>query len=82
MEQHAENVLKHHKARELRRTQLEAEMDSAKLPSEKRVEMRKILRQKETNYLRLRRAKMNASMFERICILGLITLFLFSLKSA
>lgn len=71
MEQHAENVLKHHKARELRRTQLEAEMESARLPEEKRVEMRKILRQKETNYLRLRRAKMNASMFQRICTLGL-----------
>lgn len=33
--------------------------------------MRRLLRQKETNYLRLRRAKMNKSMFEHIKVLGL-----------
>lgn len=71
MEQHAENVLKHHRARELRRTQLEKEMALANFPEERRVEMRKMLRQKETNYLRLRRAKLNVSIFERICILGI-----------
>lgn len=72
-------MLKQHKAREQRRNQLEAEMESVRLPEEKRVEMRKILRQKETNYLRLRRAKMNVSMFERICTLGI---FLIKSKSS
>lgn len=71
MEQHAENVLKHYTARELRRSQLEKEMSKANLPEEKRIQMRKVLRQKETNYLRLRRVKMNSSMFEHISILGL-----------
>lgn len=71
MEQHAENVLKHHKAREFRRQQLENEMVKAGLPSNLKEQMRKLLRQKETNYLRLRRAKMNKSMFESICVLGI-----------
>jgi serine/threonine protein kinase len=71
MEQHAENVLKHHKAREFRRQQLENEMIKASLPSNLKEQMRKLLRQKETNYLRLRRAKMNKSMFESICVLGI-----------
>jgi hypothetical protein len=71
MEQHAENVLKHHKAREFRRVQLETEMEKAGLPDELKNQMRKLLRQKETNYLRLRRAKMNKSMFDFIKVLGL-----------
>jgi len=33
--------------------------------------MRKMLKQKETNYLRLKRAKMNRSMFEVISKLGI-----------
>lgn len=64
------------KAREVRRTQLETEMTAESLTDEQRDEMRKALRQKETNYLRLRRAKMNASMFEQICVLGLGTYLL------
>jgi serine/threonine-protein kinase LATS1/2 len=71
MEQHAENVLKHHKAREYRRMQLETEMISANLKNESKDQMRKLLIQKETNYLRLRRAKLNTSMFETIKILGI-----------
>ena len=71
MEQHAENVLKHHKAREFRRNQLETEMTKASLLPNIKDQMRRLLRQKETNYLRLRRAKMNKSMFEHIKVLGL-----------
>ena len=71
MEQHAENVLKHHKARALRRQQLETEMTKAALSSSVKEQFRKILQQKETNYLRLRRAKMNKSMFEHIKVLGI-----------
>ena len=41
------------------------------LPPSLKDQMRKLLRQKETNYLRLRRAKMNKSMFEHIKVLGL-----------
>lgn len=71
MEQHAENILKHHKAREFRSFQLENEMTKVDLPPSLKDQMRKLLRQKETNYLRLRRAKMNKSMFEHIKVLGL-----------
>jgi serine/threonine-protein kinase LATS1/2 len=71
MEQHAENILKHHKAREYRRFQLENEMTKVDLTPSLKEQMRKLLRQKETNYLRLRRAKMNKSMFEHIKVLGL-----------
>ncbi|CAF0833704.1 unnamed protein product [Brachionus calyciflorus] len=71
MEQHAENVLKHHKARESRRLQLENEMKKLGLSNEERDQLRKLLRIKETNYLRLRRAKMNKSMFEHIKTLGI-----------
>ena len=68
MEQHAENVLKQHKLRNMRREQLEIEMDRAAIPDDQRNQMRKLLRQKETNYLRLRRAKMNKNMFMMIMI--------------
>ncbi len=71
MEQHAENVLKHHRAREYRRQQLETEMSKASLPAHLKEQMRKLLRQKETNYLRLRRAKMNKDMFEHVKVLGI-----------
>ena len=70
MEQHAENILKHHKAREYRGYQLENEMTKVDLTPSLKEQMRKLLRQKETNYLRLRRAKMNKSMFEHIKVLG------------
>jgi tRNA A-37 threonylcarbamoyl transferase component Bud32 len=70
MEQHAENVLKNQKAREYRRQQLENEMSKMDLPDSIREDFRKLLRQKETNYLRLRRAKLNASMFELLKQIG------------
>jgi serine/threonine-protein kinase LATS1/2 len=70
MEQHIENVFKHRKAREYRRMQLENEMLKATLPDELQEQMRKLLCQKETNYIRLKRAKMNILMFETIKLLG------------
>lgn len=71
MEQHAENILKHRKAREFRRNQLEAEMNQAAMQPSVKEQMRKLLQLKETNYLRLRRAKMNKSMFEHVKVLGI-----------
>lgn len=70
MEQHVENVLKSHKQRIYRRNQLEREMAKMKMPEETKVEMRKLLNQKESNYIRLRRAKMDKSMFVKIKPIG------------
>jgi hypothetical protein len=71
MEQHMENIFKHRKAREYRHMQLERELSKADIPSELKDQMYKLLCQKETNYLRLRRAKMNKSMFETVKLLGI-----------
>jgi serine/threonine-protein kinase LATS1/2 len=57
MEQHIENVLKSHKQRLYRRNQLEREMAKMKMPDETKIEMRKLLNQKESNYIRLKVAK-------------------------
>lgn len=70
MEQHIENVHKSHKQRIFRRNQLEKEMRKISLSEEAQVQMRKMLYQKESNYIRLKRAKMNKSMFTKIKPLG------------
>ncbi|XP_063706685.1 serine/threonine-protein kinase Warts isoform X2 [Culicoides brevitarsis] len=70
MEQHVENVMKSYKQRNFRRTQLELEMSKMKLPEETKGEMRKLLFQKESNYIRLKRAKMDKSMFAHIKKIG------------
>ncbi|KAL7026087.1 hypothetical protein ACKWTF_013785 [Chironomus riparius] len=70
MEQHVENVLKSHKQRLYRRHQLEREMAKMKMPDETKIEMRKLLNQKESNYIRLKRAKMDKSMFVKIKPIG------------
>lgn len=70
MEQHVENLIKSHKEREKRRLQLEREMFKAKLPESEQAQMRLALYQKESNYIRLKRAKMNKTMFEKIKTLG------------
>lgn len=70
MEQHIENVLKSHKQRLYRRNQLEREMAKMKMPDETKIEMRKLLNQKESNYIRLKRAKMDKSMFVKIKMIG------------
>lgn len=70
MEQHVENLIKSYKQRNFRRTQLELEMSKMKLPEETKVQMRKLLFQKESNYIRLKRAKMDKSMFAQIKKIG------------
>lgn len=52
MEQHIENVLKSHKQRLYRRLQLETEMAKIGLSAEAQCQMRKMLSQKESNYIR------------------------------
>ncbi|XP_021373654.1 serine/threonine-protein kinase LATS2-like isoform X2 [Mizuhopecten yessoensis] len=70
MEQHIENVLKSHKEREKRCLQLEREMSKVGLSDEAQHQMRRMLHQKESNYIRLKRAKMDKSMFEKLSSLG------------
>ena len=59
MEQHIENIIKSHKERQERRLQLEREMDKIDLDEETREKMVRILHQKESNYLRVKRSKMD-----------------------
>lgn len=70
MEQHVENLIKSQMQRERRRQQLESEMAKVGLTEEAQLEMRRMLRQKESNYIRLRRAKMDRSMFKKIKTIG------------
>ncbi|KAK7493110.1 hypothetical protein BaRGS_00015631 [Batillaria attramentaria] len=70
MEQHVENVLKIHQQRMRRRMQLENEMAKVQLSEEAARQMRRMLHQKESNYIRLKRAKMDKAMFEKIKTLG------------
>lgn len=71
MEQHVENILKNHQQRIRRRKQLESEMQRVGLSTEAQEQMRMMLCQKESNYIRLKRAKMDKSMFKRIKTLGI-----------
>lgn len=70
MEQHVENILKSYKQRTFRRMQLEKEMTKIGLCAEAQCQMRKMLSQKESNYIRLKRAKMDKSMFTKIKPIG------------
>ncbi|KAG5882138.1 hypothetical protein JTB14_005967 [Gonioctena quinquepunctata] len=70
MEQHIENVIKSYRQRMFRRMQLEKEMNKIGLSPEAQMQMRKMLSQKESNYIRLKRAKMDKSMFVRIKPIG------------
>ncbi|KAM8975155.1 serine/threonine-protein kinase LATS2 isoform 2-T2 [Pelodytes ibericus] len=71
MEQHVENVLKTYQQKVNRRLQLEQEMAEAGLCEAVQEQMRKILYQKESNYNRLKRAKMDKSLFVKIKTLGI-----------
>ncbi|XP_033846352.1 serine/threonine-protein kinase LATS1 [Periophthalmus magnuspinnatus] len=71
MEQHVENILKNHQMRIRRRKQLESEMQRVGLSPDAQEQMRMMLCQKESNYIRLKRAKMEKSMFKRIKTLGI-----------
>ena len=70
MEQHVENLFKQQEQRKIRRQQLETEMSRVGLPIQEQEQMRKLLSQKESNYIRLRRAKMDKSMFTKIKVVG------------
>lgn len=70
MEQHIENVHKSYKQRLFRRVQLETEMAKIGLSAEAQCQMRKMLYQKESNYIRLKRAKMDKSVFTKIKPIG------------
>ncbi|XP_072534727.1 serine/threonine-protein kinase LATS1 isoform X1 [Salminus brasiliensis] len=71
MEQHVENILKNHQQRIRRKKQLESEMQRVGLSEDAQEQMRMMLSQKESNYIRLKRAKMEKSMFEKIKTLGI-----------
>lgn len=71
MEQHVENILKIHQQRLRRKKQLENEMKRVGLSEDAQDQMRMMLSQKESNYIRLKRAKMEKSMFEKIKTLGI-----------
>ncbi|XP_071990386.1 serine/threonine-protein kinase LATS2 isoform X2 [Engystomops pustulosus] len=71
MEQHIENVLKTYRQKMNRRIQLEQEMAKAGLSEVVQEQMRKILYQKESNHNRLKRAKMDKSLFVKIKTLGI-----------
>ncbi|KAL5009752.1 hypothetical protein ScPMuIL_012057 [Solemya velum] len=61
MEQHVENVLKSHQERQRRRLQLESEMAKANLCEDAQKQMRKMLCQKESNYIRQKEQKWNGT---------------------
>ena len=71
MEQHVENVLKFQQLREKRKKQLEIEMSKCGLSEESQTEMRKMLVQKESNHIRMKRSKMTRSMFSKVKTLGM-----------
>uniref|UniRef100_W5NK60 non-specific serine/threonine protein kinase n=1 Tax=Lepisosteus oculatus TaxID=7918 RepID=W5NK60_LEPOC len=71
MEQHVENILKNHQQRIRRKKQLESEMQRVGLSEDAQEQMRMMLCQKESNYIRLKRAKMDKSMFVKIKTLGI-----------
>lgn len=70
MEQHVENIIKNYKQRQFRRSQLEQEMNKIGLNPECQLQMRKMLSQKESNYIRLKRAKMDKTMFKKMKTIG------------
>lgn len=76
MENRMDQVERTHKERLDRMRQLEYEMDKMGLDSNSKDQMRQLLLQKESNYMRMRRQKMNKSMFERIKLLGVTLSYL------
>lgn len=71
MEQHVENIIKSHHQRMQRRMKLEQEMAKRGLDEPTSEQMRRILYQKESNFLRIKRAKMHKDMFKTVKPLGI-----------
>lgn len=63
--------MKNIKEREKRRVQFEEEMDKVGFFHDVRDQMRKILMKKETNYIRLKRLKMDIIMYDKISKIGI-----------
>ena len=70
MEQHIENVIKSYQQRQQRRMKLELEMSKRGLDEATCEQMRKLLAQKESNFLRMKRAKMSMSQFDIVRPIG------------
>ena len=70
MEQHVENVVKYYDDRRKRRMQLEQEMVKLEVDEKKQELYRKVLAVKESNFIRLKRGKMNKSQFKKIKTIG------------
>lgn len=70
MEQHVENLIKNYTQRQTRKLQLEKEMAKANLSADAQEQMRRMLQQKESNYIRMKRSKMKKDMFEKIQKVG------------
>ena len=71
MEQHIENVIKESKQRSARQMRLEKELAQLNVNDPVMSEqMRCVLRKKETNYLRMKRAKLNKKHFKKIKAIG------------
>lgn len=70
MEQHVENVLKAYQQRQQRRVKLEVEMGKRGLDEATCEQMRKLLAQKESNFLRMKRAKMHRDQFDIVKPIG------------
>lgn len=70
MEQHIENVLNSCEQRQTRKNQLETELKLSNLPASTQLQIRQLLIQKESNYIRLQRTKINKDMFTKIKTIG------------
>ncbi|CAD5209301.1 unnamed protein product [Bursaphelenchus xylophilus] len=70
MEQHTEKLIQQWKERNQRALQLSRDMEAVNFSENMREKMVRFLRQKESRYIRLRRQKMNKSMFELIRHIG------------
>lgn len=70
MEQHVENIIKFRRERDERARRLELEMINHNISEEDQVQFRKALQKQESNYIRLKRAKMDKSMFKVLKTIG------------
>ena len=70
IEQHIENIFRAYQQRQQRRMNLEMEMAKRNLDENTSEQMRRILYQKESNFLRLKRAKLHHDMFDTVKPLG------------
>lgn len=70
MEQHTERIIQQYRERNQRAMQLTKEMEAAELADTMKDQMLRLLRQKESKYIRLKRQKMNKNMFEMIRHIG------------